>query len=177
MFTERTALVLLTSAVAVAVPDFSTFTDLVGNFFMPIIGFLVPPAFHLVLLHRDYCSGGREGRQQEGVLLQAADGDNVNGGASLKASAAALKRKAEGDFDCDHHRAHDDNHNHHGKASAGCGAVAGGSSAHYAAQRITGGRLAAVAAWDVFVVVLGSVALCLGMHSTVSKMISGSGGS
>ena len=38
--------------VAIAVPDFGVFTNLVGNLFTPVIGFLFPPALYL-LIRRD----------------------------------------------------------------------------------------------------------------------------
>ena len=48
----RGCLVAITALVAIAVPDFGVFTNLVGNLFTPVIGFLFPPALYL-LIRRD----------------------------------------------------------------------------------------------------------------------------
>jgi len=48
----RGCLVAITALIAIAVPDFGVFTNLVGNLFTPVIGFLFPPALYL-LIRRD----------------------------------------------------------------------------------------------------------------------------
>ena len=47
----RVSIVALTSVVSALVPDFSTFTDIVGNFFQPIIGFMFPPVLFFGVRH------------------------------------------------------------------------------------------------------------------------------
>jgi proton-coupled amino acid transporter len=59
----RTVLVCVSSLVAVVVPNFSQFTDLVGNLLQPIMGFIIPPLFYL-LIRQTQAAGADDGKDE-----------------------------------------------------------------------------------------------------------------
>ena len=61
----RTGLVLVSSLVAVAVPNFAQFTDLVGNLLQPLMGFMIPPVFFLLIRQSQAHRGGDEGARKQ----------------------------------------------------------------------------------------------------------------